>query len=329
MADSMKEKEELIDFFRLLLGAALVVMLVCGFGLGWFITRRAMIEVDRLADTATRIAAGDLSLRVPIGNQGEEIKRLGLAFNEMLGRIDALLLELKEVTNNVAHDLRSPITRIRGMAETTLTGASELPLFQETTGAIIDECDRLVGILNTMLEIAEANTGMADKPNDLVNIAHLLGDAQDMFLPVAEEKGVSLDLQVVGTEHCVARGGESKLQRVFANLIDNAIKYTEAGGGVRIQVAATSSNLRVTVEDTGCGIAEQDLPRVFDRFFRGDSSRSSNGYGLGLALAQAIIRSHGGDILVASEVGKGSQFTVCLPGSNSIRHLAAGVGNCQ
>jgi heavy metal sensor kinase len=314
VAYSLQDADRLLARFRRVFGVAFGAMLVSGAGLGFFISHRAMKGVHRVTRTAVGIGRGDLGLRVPVGHEGSEIEDLAVAFNEMLARIENLVKELKEVTTNIAHDLRSPIARIRGTAETALQRPETLESYREANSRIIAECDRLVGIIKTMLDMAAMDSGAMRMPQTAVDIHAVVAEACELFGPVAEDKGVALRLSH-GNTALTVQGSREGLQRVVANLVDNAIKFTAAGGEVGVEVHSTQAQVSICVSDTGIGLSPENLQRIFDRFFRADSSRSSEGNGLGLSLARSIVRAHGGEIDVASELGKGSRFTVTLPRS--------------
>ncbi len=309
---TLKDNSILMERYRETFGWGFLVILALGSIVGWLLANRAMSGVKRVTQTAVRIGRGDLTHRVPVGQEGLEIHNLALAFNEMLERIQSLVTELKEVTNNVAHDLRSPITRIRGIAETTLTGQQKLDAYQQMSSSVIEECDRLVGIINTMLDIAETQSGVANFTTTQVDIAGLIREAYELFQPVAEDKGVILECNIPANSLFVL-GDIGRLQRVMANLLDNAINYTDSGGRVVIYVEGTQTQVKISVEDNGIGIDEEDLHQIFERFYRAEKSRSSHRNGLGLSLAHAIIHAHEGEITVESSPGKGSTFTIILP----------------
>ncbi len=311
-AYSLTEIDQLMATYRKVLAIAFSFVLIVGTGLGFWTTKRAMLGVQRVTRTARAIGQGDLGSRVTIGRQGREIEDMAVAFNEMLGRIQVLVKELKEVTTNIAHDLRSPITRIRGVAETALQSDASKEMYQDTGGRIIAECDRLIGIINTMLDIAEMDSGTAKLPDTQVDVAGVVKDACELFQPVAEDKAITLQTGTISSPLMV-RGSKEGLQRVVANIIDNAIKFTERGGYISIDVDSTENHVSICIKDTGIGLSQEDQQRIFDRFFRVDSSRSAEGNGLGLSLAYSIVRAHGGEITVESETGKGSQFTIVLP----------------
>lgn len=309
---SLAEDQLLMRAYRSVFAAVVLGMLAFGVALGWFLIGRVMSGLEQVAQTASRIGHADLAERVPSGTRGTEIEELVTAFNDMLDRIDRLVFELKEVTDNIAHDLRGPLTRIRGVAESTLTGAREPGEVGELAAVVIEESDRLVQLIDTMLEISETNAGVAEIRMEPVDVTRLVGEAHELFLPVADDKALALRLNVPETSLLIS-GDLTKLQRVVANLVDNAIKYTPTGGRVDISVSADGTDVVITVADTGIGIDGADQPRVFDRFFRADASRSTPGNGLGLSLAQAIARAHGGDIDLESQLGQGSCFRIRLP----------------
>ncbi len=309
---TLKDDESLTEKYRRTFGIALMTMLLCGGFVGWLVAKKAMSGVERITKIATRIGKHDLKERVPLGNEGQEIDNLAFAFNEMLERIEALVKELKEMTDHIAHDLRSPITRIRGIAETTLIGQQDLNAYREMAATVIEESDRLIEMINTMLEITQTDSGVIEISQEMIDVREIAREAVDLFQPVAEGKRIDLRLDIP-LDPVIIIGDKSRIQRVVANLLDNALKYTDSGGVVSISVRKDQFQAIIEVVDTGIGISEEDIPRIFERFYRGDKSRSTPGHGLGLSLALAIVRAHGGNIIVKSTVNKGSTFSVFLP----------------
>jgi heavy metal sensor kinase len=312
IGSTLQGQEIIMERYRETFGTALVVMLVCGGLVGYLLARKAMSGVQRVTDTATRIGRHDLARRVPLANEGEEINALAHAFNAMLERIESLLIELQQITDNVAHELRTPITRIRGIAETTLKSSGNLDEFREMAASVIDGSDDLIEMIGTMLEIAKTDSGVAELDIAPLDIREIVDEAADLFAPMAEDKGIDIRL-VKSSGDTMVSGDRPRLQRVVANLLDNAIKYTPSGGTITLTVNTEADGVRVKITDTGEGIDEKDISRIFDRFYRGDKSRSTAGSGLGLSLALAIIRAHGGDITVKS-TEHGSTLAVFLPG---------------
>jgi signal transduction histidine kinase len=306
--------------YRKLFFVVLGAMLGLGVTLGWILVGRAMAGVQEVTRTAAGIGQNDLSARVPHLGRGREIDELVDGFNGMLDRIERLVGELQGVTDNIAHDLRSPLTRIRGLMETVTVEGESLEAYREARGAVIEECDRLVQMINTMLDIAEANAGLGQGDDQTTDLGELVQDAHELFAPVAEEQGVRFVVRVPAEPFPVGMVRKAA-QRVLANLIDNALKYTSAGGSIEISLGQDAESVRLAVQDTGCGIAPDDLGHVFDRFYRGESSRTTPGHGLGLALVQALVEASGGHVSVESQPGTGSRFTVTLPPAAS--HSAA------
>lgn len=309
---SLQDNEMLMARYRKTFATAFVITLLCGSIISWFVSKQAMAGVERVTQTAAKINLGNIAQQVPMGHEGEEIDTLVTSFNNMLKRIQMLVTELKGVTDNIAHDLRSPITRMRGIAETTLTGEQRLVEYQEMAAMVVEESDHLMAIINTMLEIARVDAAVEECLKKPVVISEIMRNAGELFQPFAEDKGLCLEVDIP-PEPLIVYGDATRLQRVIANLLDNAIKYTSADGKVRLSAQRSHANVLVSVMDSGMGIAEKDLPHIFERFYRGDQSRSTLGNGLGLSLAQAYVRAHGGNITVASSQGLGSNFTVSLP----------------
>jgi heavy metal sensor kinase len=282
---------------------------------GWFLARRAVSGVESITRTAQKISGGTLDQRVPVQKRGDEIDQLASTFNKMLDRIQALLAEIKEMNDNIAHDLRSPIARIRGIAEITLTNSKTLNEFESMAASTIEECDRLLDMINTMLIISKTESGVSQVSYEEVNLSDIVRRACELFEPMAEDKGLALSCTVPNGTYLM--GDTPMIQRMLSNLIDNAIKYTPMGGRVDIDVSENPFQGIVVVRDTGIGISAAEVPRIFERFYRCDQSRSQAGIGLGLSLARAIARAHGGDITVNSVSDQGSTFTVTLSKSFS------------
>ena len=249
--------------------------------------------------------------------KGDEIDQLAITFNQMLDRVEKLLTELKEMTDNIAHDLKSPITRMRGAAEVTLTTGKSLGEYEAMAASTVEECDRLLDMINTMLLISKTEAGV-DKLNlGEIDLARVIRDACELFRPSGEDKGIALSCET--PEALQVTGDIRMIQRMLSNLLDNSIKYTPPGGKVRVVVYEKEQrDVLISIQDTGVGITGPELPRIFERFYRGDQSRSQAGIGLGLSLARAIARAHGGDITVTSVPGEGSTFFVSLPKQPSV-----------
>ena len=313
IGQSLEDDERLVEACREVLSVTLGLIAALAALGGFLFARHALAGVEEVTKAANEISKGAFSRRVDVKGRGEEIDTLAETFNRMVGKIEILIRGMKEMTDNIAHDLKSPITRIRGIAEATLTGNNPLKDFDRVSGSIVEECDRLLVMINTMLDISEAEAGVAKLTIEVVDVAQVVREACDLFQPVAENNQVRIDQRL--TRNATIHGDKMKIQRAVSNLLDNALKYTPQGGTVTALVEGESDRVILTVNDTGPGISDHDLPHVFDRFFRGDRSRSLPGTGLGLNLTLAIARAHGGDVNVTSVQGQGSTFTMTLPRS--------------
>ena len=294
-------------------GFLIVLAAIVAFGgpIGWFMARRALRGVQAITRTATEIAHGNLDRRVEVRAQGDELDALARTFNLMLDRIHALIIGMREMTDNLAHDLRSPLGRIRASAEMILTDNGSKAEAEAMVAATAEECDRLLEMINTTLDIAEAESGAALLKLVEFDLVELVGDAVELFQPLAEDKQVTIAVDL--PDACRIRGDRQRLQRVVANLLDNAVKYTPVGGRVTIKLDDQGEWLKLSIQDTGVGISPAETARIFERFYRCDRSRSELGNGLGLSLALAFVRIHGGDIAVDSVPEQGSTFTILLP----------------
>lgn len=315
---SMESDTAYIAIFKRLFLITMLALILTAILVGWFMARRALSGVEAVTRTARQISESDLSRRVPILARHEEIDRLAVTFNQMLDRIEKLVAGIREMGDNIAHDLKSPIARIRGMAEIGLSGKSNGDDDLSLAGSTIEECDRLLDMINTMLMISKTDAGAGDAIMAPVDLAQVVRGAVALFTPLAEDKGLHMTCVVPDT--LMAEGDLKMLQRAMANLVDNAIKYTPAPGNIDIRALHDRNAnewIKVSIKDSGVGIATEDLTRIFNRFFRCDQSRSTGGAGLGLSLASTIARAHGGVIDVESTLGTGSVFTLSLPRKQS------------
>jgi len=311
LGQSMEHYTRFMEAFQNIFVLTMASLIVLAALVGWFMARRALGGVLEVTRTARRISEGALAERVPVNPGGDEIDELAITFNEMLDRIETLIKGTREMGDNMAHDLKSPLTRMRGIAEITITTDSSLAEYRNMAAETIEACDRLLDMINTMLVISKTEAGVGDLMLQELDLARVAEEACDLFQPMAEDKGVALGCHA---RDCPFKGDIRLIQRMISNLVDNALKHTPRGGTIWISVAPEGpGGVRITVKDTGVGIAEKDLARIFERFYRADPSRSESGAGLGLSLARAVARAHGGDIHVESAPGKGSTFTVALP----------------
>lgn len=312
IAESMEEKEEVLD---LLLGTFAVIILlvvIVAAAVGWLMSKAALQGIGEVARAAEDVARGNFDRRVTVGNRGRELDGLVETFNIMVNRVRALILEMRVMTDNIAHDLRSPLTRLRASVESALLGAKSVADYQAASERTLEECDRLLQMINTTLDVTEAEGGVIPLTKQDVDLSQIVREAVELFEPVAEDKQINISLEL--DSDCHVYGHLAYLQRMVANLLDNAIKYTPGAGTVSIVVSRSNGFVTISIADTGIGIDPRDQTRVFDRFYRCDESRSEQGFGLGLSFVRAVTNAHSGKIELRSAVNAGSRFTVSLPG---------------
>jgi heavy metal sensor kinase len=312
LGQSMENYTRFIEAFRKIFVATMTSLFIFAAIVGWFMARRALAGVETVTQTARQISEGSLKERVPVKKHQDEIDQLAITFNQMLDRIQNLVTGIKEMSDNIAHDLKSPITRIRGISEVTLTTGASVREYKNMAASTIEECDRLLEMINTMLVISRTEAGVNKLDAKEMDIAAAVTNAWELFEAPAEDKDLKFTCDAAGPLR--VSGDQRLIQRMIANLIDNAIKYTSAGGTVKLAVHRQNDHsVVITVKDSGIGISDQDLPHIFERFYRCDPSRSEAGIGLGLSFARAVARAHGGDITVSSIPDQGSTFAVTLP----------------
>jgi len=274
--------------------------------------KRALVGVGAVTRTARNISAGRLEERVPVPGKGDEIDQLANTFNAMLDRIEQLVAGIKEIGDNVAHDLKSPITAMRGAAEVALTTGKSRADLERMGAETIEACDHLLNMINTMLTISKTEAGVEEWQTRELDIDEIVQDACELLDALAAERSIKLRCEATANTHIL--GDISMIQRMVANLIDNAIKYTPTGGRIHVVTRlGADDRVVITVQDTGIGIPRDDLPHIFDRFYRCDPSRSTTGAGLGLSLVKAVAEAHKGRVEVNSTVEQGSLFKVTLP----------------
>jgi signal transduction histidine kinase len=314
---STEARDDLLARFRATLGVVTLLIVVIALTGGWLATQSALFPIRRLSQAVQRIIrTGRTDARVPVEGTGDAIDELSSLFNTMLDKIEGLVTAMRGALDNVSHDLRTPLTRLRGTAEMALAATADnaeqrADRYREALADCVEESDRVLVMLNTLMDISEAESGTMQLRREPVRLADVVGRAVDLYRDVADAKGVTLAADV--RDDVVASADGTRLEQVAANLIDNAVKYTPAGGRVDIEVRKGQDRALLRVRDTGPGIPPDELPRIFDRLFRGDTSRAERGLGLGLSLVKAIVEAHGGTVDVVSEPNRGSAFTVSLP----------------
>lgn len=294
---------------------------------GRAIIERLLVPLDRLVDATREIGIGDLSRRVAEPGRPRELDELAHSFNDMLTRLERAVQALERFTADASHEMRTPLTSIRGTIQVALARPRTAPELEETLGEVLEETDWMLHLVDGLLTLARGEEGTALVQREPVDLAALLADVAEVGAALAAERPVEVALDV--PERLVVAGSAPQLRQVFLNLVTNAVKFTERG---EVRIVAREQSpvgetgevggdgaegrrwVEVRVRDTGVGIEPDELPRVFDRFYRGDAARGRpGGTGLGLAIARLLVEQHGGTIDVRSEVGEGSEFTVRLP----------------
>jgi signal transduction histidine kinase len=293
----VEERVRIAQIIARAFGISLLLVAVLGCLGGWFITRRVLKRVDAMSATTATIMAGDLTGRLYVSNNGDELDRLALNLNAMLDRIGELMTGLTEVSNNIAHDLKTPLTRLRNKADEALRTSASPDELRGALDGIIEESDNLIRIFNALLMIARLEAGHEHAAMAEFDVAEVARGVAELYEPLAEEAGVTLEIEAEPGLHIP--GSRELVGQAVANLVDNAIKYGAegAGGGptsVKVTAGREDDAVVVTVGDKGVGIPAADRERVLERFVRLEASRSRPGFGLGLSLAAAIARLHGG-----------------------------------
>lgn len=317
---STRARDDLLERFRGIALMLLAAIVLAGLAGGRMLTWSALEPLRNLASTVESILrTGRTHARVPVPAGGDELSDLGTLINQMLDRIDALIAGMRGSLDNVAHDLRTPVTRLRAIAETALRDARSEGEMREALADCLEEADRVMSALDVLMDIAEAETGAMRLKVDDIDLVTAVRDASELYTDVAEEKPIRLEIDL--PERLPVKGDRARLTQAIANLIDNAVKYTPAQGLVRVAARAEGQHAIIEVSDTGVGIPADELPRIWERLFRGDRSRSERGLGLGLSLVRAIVEAHGGGVDVQSDPGKGSTFTLRLPAEANMTRM--------
>ena len=308
---STDRRRELLQRFRRVLFIDLALVVVIALAGGAVVTWSGLQPVRALADTVRGIVrTGRTDARVPPSNPEDTLGELGGLVNAMLDRIDRVVAGMRGALDNVAHDLRTPLTRLRGIAEEAL--ASDDPeRMRSALADCVEEADRVDAMLHTLMDISEAETGTMALRREPVSLGEIVRQTVELYEDAAEAQGVTVTAEV--SEAPVVAVDRTRMRQVLANLVDNAVKYTPPGGRVVLRVSQDGRSAVVTVEDTGPGIPADELPRIWERLYRGDRSRTTRGLGLGLSLVKAIVEAHGGTVAVTSTPGAGTRFQVRLP----------------
>lgn len=310
-------------FYMLMLGIPLSVILASG--IGWFLAKKTLRPVNEITKMAKKIEAGSLNERLAVSGPKDEIGRLAETFNDMIARLELSFRQMRQFTADASHELKTPLTVLKGEMEITLKTEKTAEGFREAVKSSLEEIDKMSAIVKSLLDLARSDSRIK-LPKDKIRLNEIIKERFDQTMPLARYKGV--DMRIMKSEEVIIIGDMLRIGQLVFNLIDNAIKYTVKGGRIEISLEEENNWAIITVLDTGLGIAKEDIPYIFDRFYRVDKARTSGegGVGLGLSICKEIVDAHEGRIEVESAVGKGSIFRVYLPVASKTNELLNELG---
>src|SRR5437899_4543496 len=319
----LEERERLHDIVLAAGRWSLAIVIVLGVAGGFFVTRRVLKRVDAMTETTRKIMDGDLAGRLPIAGTGDELDRLATNLNAMLERIEALMRGLKEVSDNIAHDLKTPLTRLRNRCEEALRLAEDESQYRAALESTIDESEALIRTFNALLMIARAESGQARDGMTEIDAAEIERGVGELYEPLADDKGIHLKVEAPAA--APVHGNRELISQALANLVDNAIKYGAGMNGAEAEIVVTArgegDRILLAVADSGGGIPAADRGRAVERFVRLEQSRSQPGSGLGLSLASAVARLHGGELKLEDN-HPGLKTVISLPRAGSAQPAA-------
>jgi heavy metal sensor kinase len=309
----MAPVEAMLHQFLVLLAIGLPVAVLVAIGVGYLLVGRALAPVDQIARKAEQITQHNLGERLPVAQTAEELERLSLSLNLMIGRLEDAFLNSKRFVADASHELRTPLTAMRAELESLASDVRLKPELRETLGSLLEEVERLTRIVEQLFALSRLDAGEGQTEWVQFDLAELAVTTAEQMSLLAEDKGITVTCDA--KQRVMVDGDRARLKQVVVNLLDNAIKYTLDGGSIRLRVASANGHAVLEVSDNGIGIPPEALPHVFDRFYRVDKARTRDpgGAGLGLAIVKSISTAHGAQVEVESDNGRGSRFRVKFP----------------
>ena len=309
---STEERFSLQLIFLRVFSTVFIFLILISFASGVYLSSRSLQPIRKLNSAITSIIkTGNMSARIPESGTGDELNDLVVSFNTMLGRIDQLISGMRHTLDNVAHDLKTPMTRFRGVAELALSGKGNPESYKEALSEGLVQSEHILSMLNAILDIAAAESGLMKLNTEKVNLKDIILEVLEPYQYIADEKQVYIEKKLADTT--VIECDPGKIRQAAGNLVDNAIKYTGEGGCVSVQTFRNDSGrVCLRIADSGPGIEPDDLPYIWDRLYRSRKIADKPGLGLGLSIVKAIVEAHGGTIAAESTPGRGSTFTICV-----------------
>jgi heavy metal sensor kinase len=310
---SVRREMEQLRAFAWGIGGAGIIVLLVGLAGGWLVSGRILKPIQAISETASAISETNLSERIDTEAVDRELAELAEVLNETFTRLEAAFARQVRFTADASHELRTPLAIIRSQAELALARPRTVEHYRQAIESCLRACQRMTELVEELLMLARADAGKLDLESRPIDLKRVVNDVLVLMRPLADSKKVRIETDL---KTAPLVGDAGRLGQVVTNLVSNAIQYNRPGGSVRIHLSTENGSTQLAVEDTGCGIPQEDRPHLFERFYRTDKARSraSGGHGLGLAISKSIVEAHGGTLEFQSEPGHGSKFTVRLPG---------------
>ena len=308
---SCEGAHNILSQFQKFFLVGMIPLFIIGLTGGIFLSYQTRRPIRNIIKTVKSLDIEKITEMVPRSLSGDEMDELARLFSKMLDNIHRLIGGMKNSLDNVAHDLRTPMTRFRNIADMALQDENDIDILQKALLKGVEESDHILKMLDTLMDISEAETGTMNIYRKHVDICDLIGKITDMYAFVAEEKEISVDIKIPDSLYVSI--DSNRMGQVLSNILDNAVKFTAPGGHIYIDTFQCNENVVIRVKDTGIGISQEELPIIWDRLYRGDQSSTEKGLGLGLSLVKGIVEAHNGHVEAVSEPGKGSTFIIKLP----------------